>query len=83
MTQKQHGMQNWLQRIGHHLSIRLSDGRAIAGFLLTITDNRLEIREAEPGDWNSLAGEHIFFTFNEIRMAFDNSVEEPVDLPAG
>lgn len=83
MTQKQNSMQHWLQRIGHHLSIRLSDGRAIAGFLLTITDNRLEIREAEPGEWNSLGGEHTVFTFDEIRMAFDNSVEELVDHLSG
>lgn len=81
--QKQQGVQDWLQRIGHHLSVRLNDGRAIAGFLLTITDDRLEIREAEPGEWNSLGGEHITFTFSEMRVAFDNSVEELVDLPAG
>lgn len=72
---------DWLQRIGHHLSIRLNDGRTVSGFLLNITDKTLEVRESAPGDWNSLDGEHVFCTFSDMRAAFDNSIEEMVVIP--
>ncbi|MBM3263654.1 MAG: hypothetical protein FJY97_09570 [candidate division Zixibacteria bacterium] len=71
-------MKDWLLRIGHHVSVRLYDGRAFSGFLLDISGEILEVREAEPGDWNSLGGEHIHFSFPEIRAAFDNSLEEQI-----
>ena len=69
-------MRDWLQRIGHHLSLRLNDGRRVTGFLLYIADQTLEIRESPPGEWNSLAGAHVTFTFDDIQAAFDNTMEE-------
>ena len=70
---------NWLQRIGHHLTLRLKDSRRLSGYLLNIADQELEIRESAPGEWNSLAGDHITCTFGDIEAAFDNSMEEMVE----
>lgn len=74
-------LRNWLQRIGHHLSLRLYDGRRVTGFLLNIMGQTLEIRESPPGEWNSLAGDHMTFTFDDIQAAFDNTMEEIIGEP--
>ncbi len=71
-------MLTWPQRIGHHISVRLTDGRSFSGYLLNVTDQALEVRESPPGDWNSLDGEHVHFTLDDLRSAFDNTVEELV-----
>jgi|GEM_PF-2430566 hypothetical protein len=71
-------MLTWPQRIGHHISVRLTDGRAISGYLLNIDDQTFDVRESAPGEWNSLAGPHIQFTLDDLRSAFDNTVEEMV-----
>ena len=70
---------NWLQRIGHHVTLRLKDSRRLSGYLLNIEGQELEIRESAPGEWNSLAGNHATCTFDEIEAAFDNSMEEMVE----
>jgi len=69
----------WPQRIGHHISVRLHDGRSFSVFLLNVDDQTMEVRESSPGDWNSLDGAHFHFTLDDMRSAFDNTVEEIVE----